>query len=106
MVQATIFEAERRKTEGMESSYKNSSTVWRDAVVNRLHEVLSTKEFFTADDILVPVEREGIFTKTNTALGAILVAAKRSGLIESTNMFKQSERVSRHRAPLRVWRVK
>lgn len=106
MVQSTIFEAERKKREGMELSYNNSDPLWRDAVVARLHEILASKEFFTSDDILEPVEARGIFTKTNSALGAILTAAKRSGLIEPTEMFQQSRRSSRHRAPLRVWRVK
>lgn len=105
MVQATIFEAERLKQEGMEKSYNNSDPMWREAVVTQLHEVLRTKEYFTSDDILIPVEKKGIFTKTNSALGAILTAAKRSGLIEATSQFRESKRPSRHKAPLRVWKA-
>lgn len=106
MVQATIFEAERLKQEGMEASYKHSDPIWREAVVTRLHEVLRTKEYFTSDDILIPVEKQGIFTKTNSALGAILTAAKRSGLIEATGQFRESQRPSRHRAAIRLWKSK
>ena len=105
MVQRTIFEAERRKIEGMELSYKNSDPIWREAVISRMNELIATKETFNADDVLEPIEERGIFTKTNSALGSIFTAFKRTGQIEATDNFKSSRRASRHRAPLRQWRV-
>ena len=106
MTQSTIFEAERRATEGMEASYKNSDSQWREAVEDQLREVLATKETFTSEDIIGPVEERGVFTKTNSALGAIIRGAQRAGVIEPTGQYTMSVRPSRHRAPLRVWRVK
>lgn len=109
MTQKTIFEAiteaEKRKQEGMELSFKNAESPWIEAVRERMQEIIATKHTFTADDVLIPIENKGIFTKTNSALGAIIKAFERAGYIKATSMFKESIRPSRHRAPLRIWEV-
>lgn len=112
--QATFFDLVRQrikgkqlKHEGMEASYEHANSIWKDAVVEQIHFLISHGSGFefTSDDILVPVERQGIFTKTNTALGAIIKSFERTKQIKSTGIFKESNRASRHRAPLRVWKV-
>lgn len=107
MVQTSIYDAiERKKHEGMELSYRNSNTPWREAVNEVLRDIFQTKETFTADDIIIPLDEQGIVTSDNRALGAILTAHARAGFIESTGTQVRCTRKKRHHGYVTLWRVK
>jgi len=104
MSQNTIFDqAEKAKHDGQELVYRRASTTWKRKAAAKLHEVIQTKHHFTSEDVIIPLEREGIVTKDNRAIAAILVAFARTGLIKSTDNFIRSRRRSRHGAPIMVW---
>lgn len=107
MVQATIYDlARQQKHEGMERSYLNSDSEWRKAVNERMTEIMSSKETFTADDVIIPLDERGIFTRDNRALGAIFTAYARTGLIENTRTQVVCKRKKRNNGYVTVWRVK
>lgn len=107
MVQTTIYNLiERKKHEGMEASYRSSDSIWREAVNERMHELIDRGGTFTSDDILEHLDKLGIFTKENRALGAIMTAFARTGLIESTGTQVKCRRKSRHHGYVTLWRVK
>lgn len=102
----TIFDqTERRKLQGIEAVYQHANTHWKVAAVEQLQQVIQSKDRFTSDDILMPLEQRGITTKDTRAIAAILLAAKRVGQIRATNIFVKCRRKSRHNAPVMVWQV-
>lgn len=107
MVQQSIYDlVERKKHEGMELSYRNSDSVWRNAVNERIADIRQTHETFTSDDIITYLDEQGIVTADNRALGAILIAHARAGLIESTRTQVKCKRKKRHHGYVTLWRVK
>lgn len=106
MAQMTFYDqAEKAKQEGIELVFRNANTAWKRAAANELLEVITRKDKFTSDDILIPLERQGIITKDNRAIAAILQSAARMNLIRSTDTFIRCRRKSRHGAPVMVWEV-
>lgn len=105
MVQSSIFDqAEKAKQEGIELVYRHANTTWKRHATAKLMEVARTKTKFTSEDILIPLEKEGIVTKDNRAIAAILQAAQRLNLIAGTDVFVRCKRKSRHGAPIMMWR--
>jgi len=60
---------------------------------------------FTTDDVWTVVEPFGVTTHDNRALGAVMKAMQRTGLIEATTTFLPSTRAVNHNRPVRVWRA-
>lgn len=105
--QATIFDvAEKKKQEGIELVWQHANTFWKREAALQLQAVINSgKIHFTSDDILMPLEARGVITGDTRALAALLLAARKLGLIETTDMFQTCRRKSRHNAPIRVWVV-
>ncbi|MGB3684940.1 MAG: hypothetical protein WA991_03845 [Ornithinimicrobium sp.] len=96
---------EQRRDKGIELVHRNASTPWKEAARKQLQQVIETRTTFTSDNILIPLEQQGVVTGDTRALAAILIGARKAGQIEATDNFIPTKRPSRHRAPLRVWRV-
>ena len=97
--------AEVARDRGIELVHKHASTPWKQAAANRILEITKSHDTFTSDEVLIPLEREGIITSDTRALAAILIAARKLGLIEATDNFVPTKRPASHRRPIRVWRV-
>lgn len=108
MTQQTIFDiAEKRKLEGIELVWQHADTAWKRAAGLQLQTVIASgRTHFTSDDILLPLEQRGVVTGDTRALASLLLAARKVGLIETTEHFVACRRPQRHRAPVRVWAVK
>lgn len=100
---STYDQIERLKQEGIEAVYRNADTTWKRAAAAQLMSVAKQKRNFTSDDILIPLEQQGIVTKDNRAIAAILQSAARMNLIKATDKFIRCRRKSRHGAPVMVW---
>lgn len=98
-------QVEQRRDRGIELVYQRANTPWKRAAAERLQQVIKTHDTFTSDDILIDLEQRGIVTGDTRALAAILKGAAKAGQIEATDNFIPTKRPSRHRAPIRVWRV-
>lgn len=82
----------------------NAPRDWMEAAEKCVFEVALTADTFTTDDVMQMMTlQEYDFPHEPRALGAVMRRARRESWIEPTPEFRQSERVSRHAAPLRVW---
>lgn len=102
--QSIYDQAERAKQEGMEVSYRNAESVWKNAAAARLRWLAEHCREFTSDQVVTYLDDQGITTGNNSALGAIFTAAARMGIIQATGYYKESTRPSRHQAPVRIWK--
>lgn len=105
--QPSIFDvpvqAERQKIEGMEAAYNHADSEWKRAATAYLHELIGTKQFVTSEEVVLYLNSKGIVTGENRAMGAIMSAFARAGLIRSTGRFTESRRPECHKSPVRIW---
>ena len=84
----------------------NADPDWWQHAVNIVRDVAATSFDFTTDDIWCELERRSIATPHEPrAIGAVVVAVKRLGLIAPTNRYRPSSRPECHARPIRVWQA-
>lgn len=101
MTQISIYDAPKQR--GIEVSYANASTVWKEEAGATLQVVAKTQKFLTSEDVITVLEKKGVTTGNNKAMGGVMQAAHRIGLIRPTGEWRSSKLARRHAAPLRVW---
>lgn len=104
--QASIFEAESAEelaNDGMEAAYRHSPTEYKRAARERLSYLIQTYGTFTSDDVVNHLNRIGV-VGNHSALGAMIKGAERAGLISATGDYRTSNRASRHKQAVRVWK--
>ncbi|MDE2106731.1 MAG: hypothetical protein KGL39_56470 [Patescibacteria group bacterium] len=105
--QRSIFDvAEQKKQEGINLSYRNTSTIWKDAAGEALIAVAKRTFEFTSDEVWAELASQGIHTGENRALGAVMQAGNRSGVIEFTGEYRPTTRPEGHKGPKALWRSK
>jgi hypothetical protein len=89
----------------LEQVAKNANPVWMDFALACVYACAATRQRFTSDNVdeLLGAVPNSPATHEKRALGPVFISAKRKGWIVATNELKNSERSSRHNAPLRVW---
>lgn len=102
MTQLSIYDQKQR---GIEVSYANTSTEWKEEAGAALQILAKLQRYITSEDIIILLEKKGLVTGNNRSLGAVMQAAQRSGLIKPTGQWKTSQLKRRHGAPLRIWEV-
>ena len=84
----------------------NADPDWWQHAVNIVRDVAATSFDFTTDDVWCELERRNIATPHEPrAIGAVVVAVKRLGLIAPTNRYRPSSRPECHARPIRVWQA-
>ena len=84
----------------------NADPDWWQHAVNIVRDIAATSFDFTTDDIWCELERRSIATPHEPrAIGAVVVAVKRLGLIAPTNRYRPSSRPECHARPIRVWQA-
>ena len=84
----------------------NANPNWWQHAVNIVQDVAATSFDFTTDDIWCELERRNVMTPHEPrAIGAVVVAVKRLGLIAPTNRYRPSSRPECHARPIRVWQA-
>jgi hypothetical protein len=84
----------------------NADPDWWQNAVNIVRDIAATSFDFTTDDIWCELERRSIATPHEPrAIGAVVVAVKRLGLIAPTNRYRPSNRPECHARPIRVWQA-
>lgn len=97
---------EKQKNEGIEAAYRGADTEWKRAAIECLQRMIKTQKYVTSEDVVLELNKRGITTSENRAMGAIMQSFSRAGLIESTGQFTTSRRPECHKSPVRVWRSK
>lgn len=103
--QPSIFDiAERKKQQGIEAAYQGANSYWKNAAKEALLECAKKYREFASDQVWEVLARSGMTTGENRAMGAIVQAASRSGMIQKTGRYRESRRASQHRQPIAIWR--
>lgn len=87
----------------IDQAYESANLKWREEAEKRLYYLAKRRKFITSDDILNYLDAKGVKTRNNSALGAIMQAAARSGVLVQAG-YCESRRKSRHKAPIRLWK--
>lgn len=81
----------------------NADATWKETAMAAIKRVAMRLPRFTADDIWDEIG-DAAATHDGRALGGIMRAAVRDRLCEPTGEFVACRRMSRHKAPIQVWR--
>jgi hypothetical protein len=93
--------AERKRDEAIARAAAAAPEGWAEEAMSYVRLVASRQERFTTDDLWAA----GLSRPPNgRALGGVMLAAARAGLIWRTSDFTISQQPSRNAAPVRVWR--
>lgn len=95
---------EKKKQEGIEASYQGADSYWKNAVREALVQCAKNYKEFTTNEVWDIVDGLGITTGENRAMGAVMQAASRSGMIRKTGQYKESRRRSQHNQPIAIWK--
>ena len=103
MTQLSMDRAVQARDTAMGVVDENADAEWKDEALHAVYETAAVRPTFTADDVWERIPT-WVWTHTPAALGPIMRRAAKKGWIEATDRFKNSARVSRHAAPIRIWR--
>ena len=97
--------AEDRKEEGMRRAIDNARTTWKGAFRAELERLATTRHPFTSETVTTRVGRPSglVIQGANNAVGAMVNAAARIGLIRKTGRRVKSGRPTSHAAELTEW---
>lgn len=102
--QRSLFDQiERKKQQGIEAAYQGANTYWRSAAQKALVSCAKMYREFTADQVWFILANKGVHTGNNSALGAIFQAGSRSGMIQKTGEYIESDRAVAHHRPITIW---
>lgn len=83
----------------------NADRAWRRMAGRAVRYISRTWPTFTTDQVWAVLdEHTNLKTHNPRALGAVMLAAKKEGLIESLDEWRTSARPACHGRPVRVWR--
>lgn len=97
-------ESEERREEAIARAGAAADSDWKVLARKAIEQLARARETFTTDDVWKLLPADVAETHEPRALGAIMRAAARDGIIEATDEWTLSEQVSCHRRPKRVWR--
>jgi hypothetical protein len=84
----------------------NADPNWWNTCYNIVINTATTTNTFTSDDIWQALTDAQLPTpREPRALGSVLAAAHRAGIITPTDSYRQSRRTECHARPIRVWRA-
>jgi len=95
--------ADLSRTDALQRVDEHADPDWRDVAYQCVIAVARRCATFTTDQVIEELSRYAVSTHEGRALGPVMMRAQRNSIIVSTNQFVNSEAVSRHRAPKRVW---
>ena len=97
--------ATEARDEAIERVDKNAPREWMEVAEKCVMDLALSRDTFTTDDVILELvaKKHGLPSEPR-ALGPVMKRARREQWIEPTATFRQSERASRHAAPIRVWR--
>ncbi len=84
----------------------NTDPAWAKQTLNIIKQIATDTFDFTTDDIWQALATASLPTPHEPrALGALMLAAHRAGLIAPTDRYRQSKRPECHARPIRVWQA-
>ena len=84
----------------------NTDPTWATETMLIIKQIATNTFDFTTDDIWQALSEASLPTPHEPrALGALMIAAHRAGLITPTDRYRQSKRPECHARPIRVWQA-
>jgi hypothetical protein len=84
----------------------NTDPTWATETMLIIKQIATNTFDFTTDDIWQQLSETSLPTPHEPrALGALMIAAQRAGLITPTDRYRQSKRPECHARPIRVWQA-
>ena len=100
MIQPDMFTA---RDEAIDQADQHADHAWKRAATDAVRKVARMRLTFTADEVWDAIPDE-FSTHEPAALGPVILAARKDGLIEPTGEYRPSKNARRHR-DLKVWRA-
>jgi hypothetical protein len=82
---------------------KNAAAGFNVAALDSIRRTAGKFYEFTTDEVIAE-HGDAAATHDGRAWGAAMVKAQKAGLIRPTREFRNTNRASRHHAPIRIWR--
>ena len=96
--------ADLNRLDAIQRADDHADPDWHDVAYGCVLAVARRCATFTTDEVLIELANHpAITTHEPRALGPVMMRAQRANVIAATDQFVNSEAVSRHRAPKRVW---
>ena len=92
--------ARRVRDEALTRVTRHAASGFLSDALTAIRRVASQRESFTTDEVIPELS---VATHDLRALGAAMRKAQEEKLIQPTDRFRNTNRVSRHHAPIRVW---
>ena len=98
------YAATKAREEAIAQVGLNADCAWKDIALQVVADVAEEWAEFTTDEVLERLADKTVSTHEMRALGPVMMAAQKAGIIMPSDTFVKSKAVSRHCAPKRVWR--
>lgn len=94
------------RDEGIAKADAAAKEDWKASAIAAVYVAAQTHDRFTTTAVWALLAKDASITPTREprAMGAIMRKAQKNGWIEPTDKFLNTNRASRHRAPVRIWR--
>lgn len=101
LVQGTIFDqVERAKQQGIETAYQYADLDWKAIAASAVRHCALTMPEFSTNDVWEVINKTGVTTHTNRALGAVMQSAARSGMVRKVGYIGSK---LAHASPVTLW---
>jgi hypothetical protein len=98
-----IAEATSNRDDGIRRASEHANSDWRWHAEQAVMRAARKLPELIADDVQLEIPVE-VTTHEGRALGAVMLAAVKAGILEKTERFKASANPRCHRNPRRIWR--
>lgn len=106
MEQLSLEEAERQRDEAVARAEANANERWWMAAREEVILAAIQLPEFTTDTVWIGLNSRGVSTHEPRALGSVMKAMAKAGIIEPTGRWEKSRRPEAHARPVMVWRAK
>jgi hypothetical protein len=96
--------AERAKQAALVRVEEHAAPGWKEYALETVKRIATGEAEFCTDRVLDELKTATVWTHELRALGPVMLRAARAGYIAPTARFVNSQSVSRHKAPKRVWK--
>lgn len=96
--------AATKRDNAIERVDKHADSDWKVLALETVKAVAQRFAEFSTDLVLAELANSPIRTHELRALGPVMLSARRAGYIEPTDRFENSNSVTRHKAPKRIWK--
>ncbi len=92
-----------RRDDGIHRAGSNADEAWKDAAYRIVSELARSHKAFTSDEVWQQLSKAGYSTPEPRAMGAVMLAAAKAGLIVKSRSYIPTNRTAANRRPVAIW---